>query len=140
LPQTKRSGGVIVSHPSRCWVVHRTCKFHVFCFVVVPPYVDNGRVSRPMPMSHCDLYDRSHRVLWLACSGSAVSFLRERLRLIVTPAIQTGSVKICLADFLGSLITFTIVRPESLPYYQVRQTLRTCLENLYLHPLTIKFV
>ena len=52
LPQAKRSGGVIVSHPSRCWVVHSTCGFHAFCFVVVPPYVDSGRVSRQTPANH----------------------------------------------------------------------------------------
>ena len=49
----------------------------------------------------------------------------------------TGCFKHNLEVFLGGLIRVTISAAEALLYYQVRQVVRICLHNLYLHPLTI---
>ena len=48
----------------------------------------------------------------------------------------TGCFKHALEVFLGGLIRVTINSAEALSYYQVRQVVRICLHNLYLHPLT----
>ena len=48
----------------------------------------------------------------------------------------TGGRTICLAVFLGSLITGSITLPEGSVYCQVRHLMRTSLHLIYLHPLT----
>jgi hypothetical protein len=48
----------------------------------------------------------------------------------------TGCFKHNLEVFLGGLIRIAIYSAEALQYYQVRQVVRICLYNLYLHSLT----
>ena len=48
----------------------------------------------------------------------------------------TGGYRICLADFLGSLITTAIRLPGGSRYCQFRHARRICLPGVYLLPLT----
>ena len=48
----------------------------------------------------------------------------------------TGVADICLADFLGSLITRAVCLPEGSQYCQVQLGGRICLASEYLHSST----
>ena len=83
-----------------------------------------------------DPFSRGYRVNLpssLTVSLSSALVYSTRLRVSVW---GTGGYRICLADFLGSLITTAIRLPGGSRYCQFRHARRICLPGVYLLPLT----
>ena len=83
-----------------------------------------------------DPFSRGYRVKLpssLTVSLSSALVYSTRLRVSVW---GTGGYRICLADFLGSLITTAIRLPGGSRYCQLRHARRICLPGVYLLPLT----
>ena len=83
-----------------------------------------------------DPFSRGYRVNLpssLTVSLSSALVYSTRLRVSVW---GTGEYRICLADFLGSLITTAIRLPGGSRYCQLRHARRICLPGVYLLPLT----
>ena len=83
-----------------------------------------------------DPFSRSYRVNLpssLTVSLSSALVYSTRLRVSVW---GTGGIRICLADFLGSLLTTAIRLPGGARYCQFRHGRWICLAPVYLLPLT----
>ena len=79
-----------------------------------------------------DPFSRSYRVNLpssLTVNLSSALVYSTRLRVSVW---STGGIRICLADFLGSLLTTAIRLPGGSRYCQFRHTTRICLGHVYL--------
>ena len=83
-----------------------------------------------------DPFSRSYRVNLpssLTVSRSSALVYSTRLRVSVW---STGEIRMCLADFLGSLVTTAVRLPGGARYSQSRHGGRICLAAVYLPPLT----
>ena len=88
------------------------------------------------PTSLWDPLSRSYEVnlpssLTVNLSSALVCSTRPRVSVW-----GTGGYRICLADFLGSLLTRAVCLPEGSQYCQVQLGGRICLASEYLHSST----
>ena len=118
--------------PGRCQAVYFIFKFcTALCFCL------NSCLDLfSAPHLTGDPFSRSYRVNLpssLTVNLSSALVYSTRLRVSVW---STGDIRICLADFLGSLLTTAIRLPGGSRYCQFRHTTRICLGHVYLPPLT----
>ena len=101
------------------------------------PFSRSYRVNLPssltVNLSSALVYYRVNLPSSLTVNLSSALVYSTRLRVSVW---STGDIRICLADFLGSLLTTAIRLPEGSRYCQFRHTTRICLGHVYLPPLT----